>query len=203
MTTRQMDKLIAHFNKYFEQGDPMILHTEEQYDYHVDVLLYKPNEKYPFYKLVTMGAGDYTMPKAEHTFGRNNEYIMFVSAETDLTNHAILSWYYNKLLMVASFAYYEKVHITYAHSFGWEKDDEDDEMIAAYIELPQIIQNSGILHCKLGLFKTVTCLQVVLLNQAELDHLFQIGPDQFSQFLYPESGKDAHFLTERHRSAQF
>ncbi len=203
MNIRAMDKLIEHYNKYFGQDDCMVCHPESDDGYHIDLLVYPPNEKYPFWKLSTMGASDYKMPKCEVTLGRYNEYIMFVDKDTDLSSMQILDWYRSNLLMVAAFAYYNKVHITYSHSFEWENEDEDDEMIAAFIEMPQIIEDSGILRCKTGIFKTVTCLQVVLLTRPELELLFEIGPEKFSLYLYPEEDGEVHFLTERHRSAKF
>lgn len=204
MKTKEMDKLIQHFDTYFEQDDSTVLHPIIDDGLHIDVLMYAPNEKYPFWKLVTMGASDYKMPPIQNTVGQYNEYIMFVDAETDLTDKETLIWYYHKLLTVASFAYYNNTHITYAHSFEWDNEDPDDEMIAAFIEFPQIIGTTAILKCKLGLMKTVACLQVVLLNKEELEKLMEIGPMAFSDYLYPEDEPStAHFLTERHRSEKF
>ena len=203
MEKKEMDKIIEHFNQYFEQTDPKILHPIVDGGYHVDVLFYKPNEKYPFWKLVTMGASDYTMPPVQHTISQHNEYIMFVSADENLDNQEISVWYFNKLVMIASFAYYNKCHITYGHSFEWRNDDSDDEMIAAFIELPQIIGTVEILRCRIGLQKNVACLQVVLLNRDDLKKLMEIGPQAFSEYLYPEDGKEQHFLCERHRSDNF
>ena len=203
MNTREMDRLIQHFDRYFEQNDSLVLHPIDESDFHVDVLLYFPTKKYPFWKLVTMGISDYKMPKIPNTVGRFNEYILFVDQTEDLNDKAVLNWYHQKLLTVASFAYFTKTHITYGHSFEWENEDPDDEMIAAFIEFPQVIPDAGILHCKTGFFKSVACLQVVLLNQAELDKLKKIGPQAFSEFLYPEDGSAKHFLSEKHRSERF
>ena len=55
MKTKEMDKIKKHFDKYFEQTDAMVMHPIVDNGFHVDVLLYKPNDKYPFWKLVTMG----------------------------------------------------------------------------------------------------------------------------------------------------
>lgn len=203
MKTKEMDKLIKHFDTYFEQDDSIVLHPIVDDGLHIDVLMYKPNGKYPFWKLVTMGASDYKMPPIQNTVGLNNEYMMFVDSEVNLEDKETLMWYYNKLLTVACFAYYNKTHITYAHSFEWENDDAEDEMIAAFIEFPQIIGTTAILKCKLGLMKTVACLQVVLLNKEELAKLMEIGPIAFSNYLYPEDDSTAHFLAERHRSEKF
>ena len=201
--TKEMDKLIKHFDTYFEQNNSTVIHPIVDDGMHIDVLMYAPNEKYSFWKLVTMGASDYKMPPIQNTVGLYNEYIMFIDSEIDLTDKEVLMWYYEKLLTVATFAYYNKTYITYAHSFEWKNEDSNDEMIAAFIEFPQIIGTTEILRCKLGFMKMVACLQVVLLNKEELDKLMEIGPMAFSDYLYPEDGSKAHFLTERHRSVKF
>ncbi len=203
MKSKEMDKLIKHFDTYFEQEEPTIIHPVIDVGFHIDVLMYKPNEKYPFWKLVTMGASDYKMPPIQNTVGQNNEYMMFIDSEIDLTDKDVLMWYYENLLTVATYAYYNKTHITYGHSFEWKNEDPDDEMIAAFIEFPQIIGTTEILKCKLGIMKTAVCLQVVLLNKGELETLMKIGPGAFSDYLYPEDGSESHFLTERHRSEKF
>ena len=203
MKIREMDKIINHFDKYFEQTDSMVIHPIVDNGFHVDVLLYKPNEKYPFWKLVTMGASDYKMPKISNTFGLFNEYIMFVDKEEDLNDREIVSWYHSKLVMIASYAKFYNTHVTYGHSFEWENDDPEEEMIAAFMEMPQVIPNVGILRCKIGMFKTVVCLQTVLLNKNDLNKLMEIGPQAFSNYLYPENDEKQHFLSERHRSGNF
>ena len=203
MKVKEMDKLIDHCNTYFEQSDPLVSHPVVDFGLHIDILLYKPNEKYPFWKLVTMGASDYKMPKAPNTVGVYNEYMMFVAEDVDLMDKETLNWYRNKLLMVATFACYNKTHITYAHSFEWENEDPGDEMIAAFIEFPQILETTAALRCKISLFKTVACLQVVLLNRQDLNKLMEIGPQRFSSFLYPEDDSKPHFLCEQHRTDNF
>lgn len=203
MKTKEMDKLIKHFDTYFEQNDSTVIHPIVDNGLHIDMLMYAPNEKYPFWKLVTMGASDYRMPPIQNTVGLNNEYMMFIDPEIDLTDRGVFMWYYKNLLEVATYAYFNKTHITYGHSFEWKNDDPDDEMIAAFIEFPQIMGTTQILKCKLGLMKTVACLQVVLLNKEELEKLMEIGPIAFSDYLYPEDGSKPHFLTERYRSEKF
>ena len=204
MKTKEMDKLMKHFDAYFVQGNALVMHpVVDAMPLHIDVLVYKPNEKYPFWKLVTMGVSDYKMPPVENTIGLKNEYIMFVDQEIDLMNKEVFQWYYERLLFISTFAYFNKTNITYGHSFEWENEDPAEEMVAAFIDFPQIIPNPAIVQCKLGLFKTVACLQVVLLNEAELEKLMEIGPVAFSEYLYPEDGSEAHFITERHRSEKF
>lgn len=204
MNVNEMQKITNHFDKYFEQSDCMVLHPTVQTELHVDILLYQPTQKYPFWKLVTMGVSDYKMPKIRNTFGRQNEFIMFVDQDVDLNDKDTLVWYADKLGLISTYAYHNKTHVTFGHSLEWKNDDPNDEMVAAFIELPQVIENVGILHCKLGLFKKVACLQVVLLNQSELDKLMEIGPRAFGDYLYPEEDdQKQHFLSEKHRSEKF
>ena len=44
-------------------------------EFHIDILLYGPTDKFPYWKMVTMGAGDYQMPPAKNTIARRNEYL--------------------------------------------------------------------------------------------------------------------------------
>ena len=129
--------------------------------------------------------------------------MMFVDNDVDLNDRKIVAWFYDKLFLVSSYAFYNNAHITYGHSMEWENADKEDEMTAAFIEMPQILENVGVLNCKLGLFKTVACLQVVLLNSKELNKLLKIGPQEFSEYLYPENGGKPHYLSEKCRSKKF
>ena len=203
MKVKEMDKFIKHCDTYLEQEEPIVLHPDNDSELHIDVLLYKPSDKYPFWKLVTMGASDYKMPPVSNTIGLYNEYMMFVDNDVDLNDRKIVAWFYDKLFLVSSYAFYNNAHITYGHSMEWENADKEDEMTAAFIEMPQILENVGVLNCKLGLFKTVACLQVVLLNSKELNKLLKIGPQEFSEYLYPENGGKPHYLSEKCRSKKF
>ncbi|MBQ3003698.1 MAG: suppressor of fused domain protein [Clostridia bacterium] len=202
MKTKEMEKLTSHFDLFFGQNDCTVLHPIAQ-EPHIDVLLYKPNDKYPYWKLVTMGASDFKMPAPKHALGDRNEYLMFVDPSEDLTDPETANWYYAKLLNVALYPMMTGSFISYGHSIDWEPED-GEEMICAFIEMPQVIEDPRVLHCKLGLTKTVTCLQVVLLNSAETDKLKKVGPERFSYYLFPDN-QDAkpHFLCERNRSERF
>ena len=203
MKQREQNKLIRHFDYYFGQNNSSVLHSVCQEEYHVDVLKYEPNEKYPFYKLVTMGASDYKLPKVKNSLSQYNEYIMFVDKTEDLSDKKVLNWYLDKLMIFARFAYDQKINVSYGHSFEWTNQDQSDEMIAGYLTFPQVIDSVGVLWCKVGMFKTVTCLQTVLLNKEELEILKRIGNKDFDEYLYSEDGKIKMFLSERKRSQKF
>lgn len=200
MNIREMDILTQHFDKYFGQDDCLVIHPSNMTP-HIDGLLYRPNEAHPYWKLATMGASDYKMQAPKGALGDRNEYVMFIDAGEDLSNQEIADWYFRQLLEVAMYPISEKTYLSYGHSVEWPVE-EGEEMVGAYLEMPQVVEDIGILRCKLGLFKTAVCLQVVLLNREETDRLLAIGPEQFSNFLYPEEGKK-HFLSQRHRTDLF
>lgn len=161
MNTKEMDKLMDHFSKYFEQGDPMILHPIVM-EPHIDILIFEPTRKYNFWKLVTMGASDYKM-NGRNSLGNRNEYMMFIDADENLDNQNTLDWYRDQLLEVALYPFANNGFLSYGHSVEWTPE-ADEEMVGAFLEFPQVIEDSGILRCKLGLLKTAICLQVTLLN---------------------------------------
>ena len=202
MKQKEMDRLIAHFDRYFCQSDCTVLHATDGILPHIDVLLYAPNETYPFWKLVTTGASDYRMPAPKHSLGNRNEYMMFVDASEDLTDPAVVNWYYVQLQEVARYPMSAKCFFSYGHSVEWG-EGRDSDMVGAFIEMPQMIEDVGVLRCKLGLMKQTVCLQVILLTREETNQLLQIGPQSFSEYLYPEDDSRPHFLCERYRSERF
>ena len=52
---KDMEKLIQHFNTYFRQDDCTVFHPIDM-EPHIDALLYKPIDAFPFWKLVTIKA---------------------------------------------------------------------------------------------------------------------------------------------------
>jgi len=200
MNTKEMDKLIKHFDTYFGQSEPMVLHSDGM-NPHIDALLYQPNEQYPYWKLCTMGASDYKMPAPRQALGNRNEYIMFIAPEEDMADKNVAGWYAAQLMEVALYPISTKSFVTYGHSMEWPVE-EGEEMVGAYLEMPQLIEDVGILRCNLSFIKTAVCLQVVLLTREEINKLMEIGPEEFSYYLYPEEGK-SHFLCQRKRTEQF
>lgn len=201
MNVKEMDRLIKHFDTYFQQTDCDVLHPSDM-NPHIDTLLYKPTDKLPYWKLVTMGASDYRMPVKKPALGDRNEYIMFIDPQEDLTDPAVVGRYAAYLMEVALYPISNRCYISYGHSVEW-KPAEGEEMVCAYLEMPQLIEDPNIMRCKLGLMKTAICLQVVLLTREETDRLLKDGPESFSCYLYPEDGSPCHVICELHRTERF
>ena len=193
MTQHEMDKWIKHCDTYFKQSDCMVLHPTVEMPTHTDILIYAPTEELPFWKLVTMGASDYKMPVKKAQLGDRNEYVVFVDPKEDLKDHALCQRYAAHLWEIALYPVQTKTYITYGHSVEW-KPEEGEQIVGAFLEFPQIIPDTGVLRCKLGFMKTVILLQAYLLNREENERLLEIGPEQFSQYIYPDGDEDDHFL---------
>ncbi len=203
MDVKGVVKLTRHFDSFFRQKNEYVLHPVLMTDPHIDTLLYEPNDSYPYWKLVTMGASDYQMPAPKNALGDRNEYIMFIDPKEDLKDKRVLDRYVQYLMEVALYPVANRCFISYGHSLEWTVE-EGMEMAGAYLEMPQLIPDPAVMRCKLGLFKTAICLQVVLLTKAEIDRLLEIGPERFSSWLYPdEPGAPRHFLSELTRSERF
>lgn len=192
MKVKHMDKLMDHLDFYFEQQEPSVYHSDFMIP-HIDILKYEPTEKYPFYKLVTMGASDYKLSKI-NTIGRYNEYMVFV--DKDATQQELM-WHVELLTMIASFPFETNESISYRHSLELP-DDENSNMKGVIITLPKVIKNAGILSCKIG-FKTVKCLQLIPLTKEELDYKLKHGFDAIEKLFYPNKG-ESHYLSEINRT---
>lgn len=204
MNPREMDKFVAHCNKYLQQDNCKVFHSDHIRNPHIDILKYPPNDHIPYWKLVTMGASDIKMPHCANTLGDRNEYMVFISPDINLDDHQTFAWFGNKLLMIAKYPQYAKTHITYGHSVEWSEEDGSD-MVSAFLEMPQLLGSPDCMRCKLSLFKQIILLQPVMLTRQETDHLLSIGPEQFSYYLYPEdeSSEKTHFICERNRTDKF
>lgn len=203
MRSAEADKFIKHINSYLGQDDVNVIHSGNPYISNISLLKYPPTEKYPFWKLVTMGASDFRMHRMEGSFGNRNEYMFFIHPSEDLDDNDTLDWYFRQLMEIAIYPRMEDAHVSYGHSMEWGSDGESD-MVGAFFEMPQMIEDSGILQCKLGFMKTAVCLQAVLLTRSEVDRVLEIGPEAFSEYLYPEDETaPRHYLAERYRTEKF
>ena len=200
MRTEAMDRWAEHCCHYFEQpsADCTVLHPTNHRKLHIDMLLFPPNEIYPFWKLATMGASDYKLPL---TFCRRNEFVMFISEDRDLRERETLTWYCDVLLSIALYPAENHIVMTAGHSIIWGRQEGTD-MFGAFLSLPFAVKDTGFHRCSLGFSRETFCLQATLLTEEECKCLVSIGTQEFFHFLQPQ-GQPAHFLSQRYRSQTF
>lgn len=204
MNDKQRAALNKHFDRYFGQECHAVMSAEESTLLPVRILLYQPNEQFPFWKLVTVGASDYKLPAKVPPFTRFNEYMMFVSADVDLTQSEEFSWYANLLMITAQYPAEEKTVFSYCHSLEMQEvfEEYEGEMCAITVLLPEAIPDLNVLFCKTGLFKKVTCLQIMPITRKELQYKLRCNDVRaFNELFYPaDDSQEKHFLAEKKRS---
>lgn len=193
MKISEMKKITKHYDRYFQQSDSVVIHPCFDEAIHIDALLYKPDELYPFWKLATMGASDYAM-HGNNALGNRNEYMLFIDPAVDMYDKEIAIKYYDILNRTALFACDNNCFVSYGHNI--EFADENDETVAGvYIELPQAVKDTGILRCRLSPFKKVICLQIIPLDRQAFDQMLKVGSEEFSYtYTYPEQDEKPHWL---------
>ncbi len=161
------------------------------------MLIYAPDRKYDFWKICTVGASDYKMPKREgvrygETASFHNEYMMFVPPGIDFSEGKNgWHWYAEYLWRAASFAQLNKTGVVATDILDFK--DRTQPMSAATLLFPEAIEDTGILQLRLGLGKTVTFLQVMPVTASEAD----LGDALYERF-YPHDGvRPQIFLARR------
>lgn len=209
MNEKKFDRLFQHYIRYFGiDAEPTIFHpTADAPDtLHIDVVHLKPTADRPYHVLATIGASDYRMKPRPRGLSNRNEYVTFVPAAWDpaAPEHR---WILSMLALVAQYPHEDKTTLTYAHTIDlkpvteeWQGDDFNME--GAGLLFPQAVPDTSILHCRTGLFETVTILHMMPLSRAEMETIIQRrrdGTPDWTDMFYPEEGFDLRFLCARKR----
>lgn len=205
MKLSEMRRIQQHFEQCFEQPVECIFHLDSSNSIHIDILCFAPTELYPFWKLATMGASDVVMPLKDKYGSNRNEYVMFVDKDVDLLSD--YSWYANWLCMTAEYIHEKKQFVTFNHLIQMPHATDVGDMNGVIVLLPAAMYDGTILHCKLGLFKQCTCLQVMPITQSEIDGAHANGHEwlvtKFYPFIYggeEHENDEEHYLAEKIRT---
>lgn len=194
MNQKKFDKLYKHYVKYFNATEePRIFHPHTKPgELHVDIVLIKPSEAFPFQVLATIGASDIRLKKDPRTISDRNEYVAFVPADWDMTAPENV-WVLNLLGATAQYPKETGELITYSHTIDCsaileDLQSDDFNMTAVGLLFPEVTA-SGVLRCKTGLFENVTILQMMPLTRAEMDEIIarrEKGTPDWADMFYPE-----------------
>lgn len=166
-------------------------------DVHLDICVIDPTEEEPFYKLVTMGAGAYTMgvpEKYREYCSPNAEYVIFVPKDWDINNSDI-NWYWPLKLLkdTARLPIWCDTWLGYGHT---TQADEAGATYAPSTKFNSIVLNFPVTKnedagpLKMSSGKTIFCYQIIPLYPEELKFKMDNGADAlFDKF--QEKGIDA------------
>jgi hypothetical protein len=194
MNERQVDRLAAHFDKYFEQSRAGVMRSNAIED--LQVFLYAPTQKYPFWKMVTAGASDVICE------GERTEVMIFIDGRTPLmqdartVNPGEIAWYFNVLV---NSALYPK---NTGHAIRYRKVIEFDcgsGMRGVTALLPKVIDDVGIFTCQINENKVVHCYLMITVTEQEINDFKKNGVDYLDSYFYPAEGK-IKFFCEPYRT---
>lgn len=198
MNDRQIEKLITHFDKYFQSPYAGKLGNTAIKDIPTDVYVYAPTEKYPFWKLATIGASDAVLSD-----GSRHEYVMYIDMKEPLMttidhiNHSVMAWYYN-VLMHASRTGLNNGQPIVCNSVI-ESNIPDSEMAGYMYLLPMAVADPGIYKCDLNENKHLTVLEVMPITEKELNIAKEKGIKALRDVFQPDWGM-LHNFAEKKRS---
>ena len=202
MKVKEMITFTEHMDKYFHQEcEKVIDGVFENNKLHIDILIYEPNNDFPFWKLVTMGFSDYKMPHFKSSLPNRNEYMIFFNKDVDVsTTSKELGFYIDALMNTAMASYELKEPVSYAHDIKFEMPDS--EMVATIVMMPEVVPDVGILRCKLGAFKKCACLQVMPITQIEYELVYEKSGFWLidNRFYNNEDMSKCHYLAEKYRT---
>ena len=192
-------KLFKHYNKYF--GDkPTVMSTATNHDdIEIVVLLYAPNDKYPFWKIATIGCSE-----IEHKLKNKtvyNEYVIFVNKEENLeTNISLRNWYYDMLLVPDGFARDTKKPVVYGCDIVFEDDESKEEMVGICLLFPQIITEPKFFVFNQNPLKQITIFQVMPITHFEKEIIASDGIKVCEKLFYPENDSKSRPFAQQKRT---
>ena len=127
------------------------------------MLVFKPTEEQPFWKLCTIGASDYPMPERDIGWGRKanrrNEYMMLIAPEVDVSEDSIEWLLLNSLLWsTAEYAYSEKDCLTVSDTIDMKADGK---YCGTVLLLPEAFKSPSIVKCYISKHKYISVFQIM------------------------------------------
>lgn len=160
-------KLYEHYLKIFHQEPSFSMQLKQGQDASVlksvTTFVFCPTDEMPFWKLCTIGASDYIMPKRDIGFGRlanrRNEYLMFISPQVEISQSSTEWLKLNAFLWhIAEYAYTEKENITVSDTFDISFHKK---YCGVVLLLPELLNSASSAKCYISKNKFVSIFQVM------------------------------------------
>lgn len=181
MKSKRQQKLYEHYKSVFGGEPGFSLKLKK------DVLpadmkpittyVFEPTEEMPFWKLCTIGASDYLMPERDIGWGRKanrrNEYVMFLSPETKVSESATEWLFLNSLLWAtAEYAFKEKDNITVSDTIDMKIKGK---YCGVVLLLPEIMKSPKVVKCYVSEHKYISIFQVMPITRELLSEKLKKG----------------------------
>lgn len=183
LKNKRHDKLYKHYLSIFKETPSFSMHFKPKIVTSgfkpVSTLVFKPTEDLPFWKLCTIGASDYLMPKRDiglaRLANRRNEYLMFVAPEAEISEDATKWLQLNSLLWLTSmYAYNAKKNITVSDTIDMGLNEKYCGVI---LLLPELLKSSSLAKCYFSKHKFVSIFQVMPITEKMLKEKLAKGEE--------------------------
>lgn len=146
----------------------------------VTTFVFCPTDEMPFWKLCTIGASDYIMPKRDIGYGRwanrRNEYMMFISPQVEISQSTTEWLKLNALLWhIAEYAYAEKENITVSDTLDMSLNGK---YCGAVLLLPELLDSPSSAKCYISKNKFVSIFQVMPVTKEMITEKLRKGQER-------------------------
>ena len=178
MQKKKHQLLYEHYKTTFNQDFSFSVSSKDTLN-HITTLIFEPTEEMPFWKLCTIGASDYKMPKRDIGLGRKanrrNEYVMFISPETSIGQDTSDWLYLNSILWATAHSTSKNdINLTVSDTIDMELDGKYCGIV---LLLPEIMKSPKICKCYVSKREFISIFQVMPITREQLDKKLEKGID--------------------------
>lgn len=202
LNIKERNKIEKHYEKFFTMAgavkSEIVFHDEIDDDMHIDIVLYKQTEAFPFNVIATVGMSAYRMNDAPY---KNIELISILPKDWKIDSESLkdIQWYWPIELMIstARLPYLSNSILSVGHTISMDSNNiqfaPTTEMCGGFITFPTCF-DYGVFSLNVGGFfspKIVNFLCLTAINQNELELIKEKGYQYFIEhYLVNPDGSD-------------
>lgn len=178
---KKQQKLYCHYIDTFKQEPFFCLQLKKNVLSSkmkpITTIVFKPTTDMPFWKLCTIGASDFLMPKRDIGWGRKanqrNEYMMLIDREVEIDIEKTEWLLLNSLLWAtAEYAFNAKENLTVSDTIDMKIKGK---YCGTVLLLPEIFKSPSIVKCFISKHKYISVFQVMPITRELLNKKLKKG----------------------------
>lgn len=180
-TNKKHQKLYGHYKNHLHQEPIFCLQLKKNVLSNemkpITTLVFEPTQDMPFWKLCTIGASDYLMPKRDIGWGRKanqrNEYMMLIDPEVEISQEKTEWLSLNALLWAtAEYAFNAKENLTVFDTIDMQIKGK---YCGTVLLLPEIFKSPSVVKCFISKHKYISIFQVMPISRELLNKKLKKG----------------------------
>ncbi len=180
-TNKKHQKLYEHYKNHLHQEPIFCLRLKKNVLSNemkpITTLVFEPTQDLPFWKLCTIGASDYLMPKRDIGWGRKanqrNEYMMLIDPEVEISQEKTEWLSLNSLLWAtAEYAFNAKENLTVSDTIDMQIKGK---YCGTVLLLPEVFKSPSVVKCFISKHKYISIFQVMPISRELLNKKLKKG----------------------------